>query len=445
MSEQTAKRHVWLSLLTRTFTCAALLFVGVVIFQALKLTKPEPAASSVDQTMPQISVIPAARLSVRRQWSGFGTAEAMDTADVPTRVTATVTTIPDEILPGATVSKGGLLATLDSSDFERQVEIAEQNMAETDAQVQQLDIEEQYLKQRLKLEQDDEQLAQDELDRVQKLFDNKAARQQDLDRSKQILIASSRARLATADSLARMGLRRQSLVARKSSLESTLRRVKLDLSRCRIVSPLDGIVDMVDVEVGEQVNVGSRIARVVSLKRIEVPLQLPASVRSVVAHGDKVILRDTGTVEHQWVARVARISPVNDEQTRTMRIYVELRQSAEDENLLAPGQYVEGTVTANRQVDRFVVPRRAVLADRLLIIEDGRAVSRAVTVDFSFQQSMPQLGLNDDQWMALSTPLKPGELVVVNPTRDVSDGQRVEAIPVHELPVVKATQKEPAG
>ncbi|MEL7089083.1 MAG: hypothetical protein AAGL98_11685, partial [Planctomycetota bacterium] len=84
------------------------------------------------------------------------------------------------------------------------------------------------------------------------------------------------------------------------------------------------------------------------------------------------------------------------------------------------------TVSADRKTPRFVVPRSAVRAGRIQIVEDGQLVSRAVEIDFNLSGPQPALGLRDDQWAVIADGvLQDGDLVVANASTRLADGTEV--------------------
>ncbi len=432
MASSPAPRWLWLSLVTRTLACAALLAAGLLIHHALVVSAPQPERVDLDTELPQVTVLPAPQLTAPRQWRGFGNVQAYDSADVPSQVRALVVDVPEAIRQGSAVSKGDLLATLDAEDFTRQAQIAKETLAQLDAELAQLEVEAQFLASRLKLEQESEQLAASELARLEKLLASGAARQQDVDRAREARIAAQRAVVLTQDSLARVDPRRASLQARRGAQETSLRLAEEDVRRCRILSPLAGVLEAVDVEEGEQVQPGQRIARVVSLARLEILLQLPAAARDSVQVGAVVTLAGNDG-KMSWTGTITRINPSNNAQTRTMTVYVELVH--EPANLkLAPGQYVEGVVTIKGNEPLIVLPRRAVVSDRVMLVDrDGHITSAPVEVAYPLEMFFPQLNLPDDQWVALASGVEAGQQVVVNPGRNVVEGMRVQPVNVREL------------
>ena len=183
-----------------------------------------------------------------------------------------------------------------------------------------------------------------------------------------------------------------------------------------------------EVEVGENLGVGQRVARVVDVSRIEVPLRLPASARSSLRLGDEVVLRSAGSGNETWRASVARIAPEDDQATRTMAVYAEVMQEPDQPGGLAPGQFLRGLISSSTNNLRWVIPRRALAGERIYLIENGRVVSRVVKIDFQIERTYPELGLADVQWVVLREPLQEGEQVVVNGSRSMSEGMAAQAV-----------------
>ncbi len=424
--------------MTRILLPVTILAVAFAGYQFLVRTAPQLEVSDTAAAALRITVVKAKKVAVHRQWSGYGTALAVDSADVPARVTATVDRVSDDIVAGAQVHKTQLLVQLDDSDFRRQVEIAEQNLAEIDAQMALIDVQQRQLTARLELETEDVGLAKDELKRVEQLADRGAANPRDVDLAKRAVIAAQIVRIRTIEAVDALGPRRLELQAQRSAQRSALRLADQNLRRCRIVSPIDGVLQSVDVEIGESLTTGQRVARVVNLDRIEVPLRLPASVRVGLAVGDRVQLRATNQTGLTWPAQVSRIGPEDDASTRTVTAYVRVdsdpHASATAQaalGRLAPGMFVAGVVTSRRSEASWVVPRRSVRDGHVLIVEEGVVQRRPVRVDDVLETDLPEFGLPDDQWAVLDgsvSILHEGDLVVVNASTAIQVGQAVDPV-----------------
>ena len=125
---------------------------------------------------------------------------------------------------------------------------------------------------------------------------------------------------------------------------------------------------------------------------------------------------------------MSRIAPEDDPTTRTTTVYVELEQEAVGATYLAPGMFLRGQVESEVGVNSWVVPRRSVLNDRLLLVRDGLIRSIPVKVQHAVTLEVAESGLPDRDWLVLEEPLQPGDLVVVTPTRSLTDGLPVSAV-----------------
>ncbi len=440
------KRNILVSVITQVVVCMALLAVAVGIFVVLKKTKPRPQGSDEPPAMRRVEVMHVIEVPVRRQWAGFGTAAAMDSADVPVQVSAIVVEVPRHIVAGAEIKDGDVLAEFDKTDFVQQVNILSQRIAEIDAQLDQLRVEEASLVQRAALAGKETELAERELERVSDAFERKSANQREIDRAEAALKVKQRLETIAKEERDKIAPRRAQLAAKRLGLEAQLALANKDVERCTVRSPLGGVIQAVDVEVGERLALGERVARVVSLQRIEVALRLPGGARAAIAVGDEVILTSRSATTQSWPGQVARIGPQDDEITRTMAVYVEVEQDSHGRGLLAPGLFVQGTVVSSEVELRSVVPRRSLLGDRLLLIEDNVVRSYPVQVVFHVQGEFPQIGVVAEQWAVLAEPLPAGALVVVNAARSLPEGLEVEAIPLNGPPRrARARSRDPDG
>jgi RND family efflux transporter MFP subunit len=422
------KRKVILSAVTQTVVVLVVLAAAGAVYGLLVRTRPLPSKSDDPPAPRRVEVMQARAVPVRRQWQGFGTAAARDKADIPAEVTAVVVEIPPRIVVGAEVEKGEILCRLDDTDFVAQQEISAQRITDIESQLAQLVFEESSWTRRVDLAEQDVKLAEADYERVKQAFARQAARQREVDQVQQALFAAVRVEVAAREQLDRISPRRSQMQAQKAEQEAALRLAKKNVERCTIRSPLTGIIAAGDIEIGESVAPGQRIGYVVSLANVEVPLRLPSSARAAVSVGDEVLLNSDDPAGQSWVGEVTRISPGDDASTRTMAVFVELEQDPDDPGRLAPGRFVQGMVVSRHAELRFVVPRRSLLGDRLLVIEDGVVRSRPVHVDFHVQGQFEQLGVIAEQWAVLADPLSEGSNVVVNAARSLSEGLKVEPI-----------------
>ncbi|TVQ53701.1 MAG: efflux RND transporter periplasmic adaptor subunit [Phycisphaerales bacterium] len=418
------------SVLTRLIVSAAILAASIGIAIVLIETRQEPARTERDVIRPQVRVIETRPVEVHRQWDGFGTAFARHAANVAAEVPGVVIERPESIVTGRIVREGEVIVRLDPIDYEEEVAMTRQRIRELEAQLDLLDVELRTWLMRLELAQEDVRFAEQDYERVLDAQQRGAATQREVDQNRQILINASQNEIAARERVDSIRPRQSQLEATRAMQEVQLRMAEKNLERTTIRSPIDGIIQLVEVDRGDSVQMNQRVARIVDLRRIEVPLRVPSGARTFIGEGDRAqLLSEAGGRRQVWDAEITRIAPEDDETTRTMTVFVDLEQSPGDRDRLAPGKFVRGIVTSRERERRSVVPRRSVRQNQIrLIDEEGVVISRAISIDFRVLERFPELGVDDDQWVVLTDLLEEGALVVYDASRALSDGTQVEPV-----------------
>lgn len=423
-----------ISLVTRFIVVLVLLILSISIVAALISTKPELAESQGERSLPAVIVFEASEMPIQRRIIGYGTADALQHADIPAEVSSTVAVFPPTSRVGRSLKKGDLIVELDATDFRQQLIRAEQSLSSSKSSLALLSIERDAAEQRSVLANQDKVLAEAELERVKDAFANGAAKQREVDASKQKCISVSSLAVNASETANRFPAREEQASSQVISKEAEVAIATENVRRCKIVSPIDGVLQTIDVRVGEHVATGKRIARVINSKTIEIPLRLPSYARSFVRIGDDVTLRSAGFGKRRWNSKVSRIAPEDDTNSRTMIVYVDINQNASHSAEVPPGLFLRGEVKSLQGAKtRWVVPRRSVRDDRILVVRDGIVRSIPIAIDFSITGELPEFGLPDQDWAVLETLLQEGDSVVVDPGGSLRDGMKVRSILANEV------------
>ena len=86
--------NTFISFVTRIVVAIVLLSISVGIVVALVNTKPQLAVVAGERSLPAVVVIEANPVPMQRRTVGYGAADAMLHADVPTEVSSTVVNLP---------------------------------------------------------------------------------------------------------------------------------------------------------------------------------------------------------------------------------------------------------------------------------------------------------------------------------------------------------------
>ena len=415
--------NLLVSIVTRVVVCGVVLGVGILVAVVLTATGPTAARVEGGVAAAKIRVLRAPSIPVARRWTGYGTIRSLDAATIPSEVVSTVESIPGDIEAGVAVEAGRLIAELRPFDFLEQLAVIDEQRSEVDAEIDRLKTESEILVRRREIAARELEIITEDLARVRSAADRGAAVEREVDSVEQRLLAARRAVVGLDELGSLLPVRRAAADARRDGLLASRRLAEEQVDRCTVVAPFDGVLSDLLVGVGEQVAVGSPIARIVGPDRLELVLRIPASCRGRVVPGDRVVIRRTVTAD-PIDAVIARVSPIDDATTRTMTVYVEIDGS---DGRIVPGLFVSGTVhEADRQV-RSVVPRRSIRHQRVLLVEDERIRSMPVEPLFGFDRTVDESGLEDRQWMVLAEPLPENARIVLDASRSLPEGILIES------------------
>jgi multidrug efflux pump subunit AcrA (membrane-fusion protein) len=369
-----------------------------------------------------------------RIWSGYGTARTMGSADIVAEVAGRVIERPEKIEAGARVEVGDLIVRLDDADFVNALDGARQAVKSLEAQISGLRIETEELGNQVRYATQEIDAARRDLERVEEAISAGAGSVGERDVKLASLLRSQRAQSVLQQQLDLIPSRRAQLEAQLSSQRANERIAQENVTRSAIRSPLSGELQSVKYRMGDWVALGTSVARVVDLSRLEIPLKVAASASSWIKVGDEVRLwvRDPGG-EPDQIGQITRIAPEADSASRTMTVFVEVEQDPESDDRLLPGQFVHGQVVTDDPYERVILPRRAVQSDRVFVASeraDGARVIEImpVRVAYSFESSMPEIDPVETQWVALGVGYEPVEhsQVVVSLLDQVIAGMRVQ-------------------
>ena len=271
---------------------------------------------------------------------------------------------------GSPVSKGANLALLDSTE-----------LGEAKAE---------YLKSKTLLE-----LAKANYDREKSLFEQKIAAQKDA------LAAEAEYRKAEAEvrslheKLHLYGLSDEEL----SGLEQSR-----GPSRYYLRSPAPGIVTEKEITLGEVIETGKKVFTVADLSVAWIYLDIYEKDLSKIKVGQRATVRVGGYPEKAFVGKVAYLSGLMDEKTKTVKARVEI---ANPDRLLKPGMFADARIQTGAATEKKItVPKEAVF-----LLDDGSVVF--IEKDGAFFPRRVETGKEAGGRIEILNGISEGEKVVV--------------------------------
>jgi len=152
-----------------------------------------------------------------------------------------------------------------------------------------------------------------------------------------------------------------------------LERAKFEQSHASIASPMEGMVDAVEVAQGERVSGGQQLLTVVDTRNLRIEAQVLEHDLPLVRVGGEATVTSAGAPGRTIRGRIDAVLPLVDSLTRAGRAIVRVV----GDGTLRPGMYADVQLEATRLPSRRLVPTRAVVErdgrPLVFIVKDGRA------------------------------------------------------------------------
>ncbi|MCA9086176.1 MAG: biotin/lipoyl-binding protein, partial [Planctomycetaceae bacterium] len=175
---------------------------------------------------------------------------------------------------GTYVEKGDLLFEIDASNYELDVRRLEAQLQQVDEELNSIDVSQTNTQALIALAQEDWDLQKKQLERMQRLQDRRTANDTEVEAAMRQELSARNSLQSLKNQLATLIQDRRTKEASRALVDTQLARVRLDVQRCRIVSPIEGrIVDDV-VEEGDYTKSAEVLVHISDGSRMEVKCQL---------------------------------------------------------------------------------------------------------------------------------------------------------------------------
>lgn len=235
-------------------------------------------------------------------------------------------------------------------------------------------------------------------------------RHRQLERTEELAAKNSASKTLLDEAQAQRDQAQHSLTDAKAALE----RAQADLARTEIRAPFAGHVTARLASVGEFVNVGEDVVRLVDTHRIEISLPASIALTRYIKPGIRVPVRGAD-VEREHTVRT--VVPVGDAVSRM----VEVRLAAGDSEWLV-GTPVQISLPSDEAVSTVAVPRDA------LVERGSQSYVYRVNNDGAAEQVTVQISAIVGLWVGLAGGISEGDQVIVRGAERLSPGQSVEII-----------------
>ena len=384
-------------------------------------------------TVPSVNLIPKVL--------GYGTVAPGKVWEAVAQVSGKIIETHPKLDEGQFLQAGAVLLRIDPADYELEVAQIEGDIAATRAQLAELEIREQNTRTALAIEKQSLGLSEKELRRKRSLVKKGTVPQSEVDKEERSVLSQRQSVTSQENALKLLPVEQQLLEAQLARYQARLEAARLDLARTTVTLPFTARLAQINVEANQYVRVGDVlvVADDISVAEVLVQLAIPR-FRNVIETRDEPIRQipetDLGEFlgvsalvrmpefDVEWAARLVRLRPTIDPDTRTVGAIVEVNEPYRQARLgirppLVKEMFVEVLMWGKPRPDSVVVPRTAIHDDKVYLMnDDGRLEIRPV-----------ELGLIQPELASIRSGLQAGEQLIISDLIPAIQGMRLEPHP----------------
>lgn len=208
--------------------------------------------------------------------------------------------------------------------------------------------------------------------------------------------------------------------------EEDLRHTQTRLSKLIIYSPMDGVVSLRNVNVGDLVGElsGKPMFRIIDTRKLDLTATVPSTEMEAVHIGQSLTFSTDAIRGKNFTGKVMFINPVVNEADRSVKVIAEVENVSEQ---LKGGLFIKGRIITGKRTDILRIPRTALLSwdiaekkGDVFVVEGETAKRRTI-----------QTGSVMGDFVQVTAGLSPGEPVVVRGGFNLKDGDRVSVTQVN--------------
>ena len=359
---------------------------------------------------------------------------------------------------GHYVKQGELLIEIDSRDYDIEIRRLEKEVAQAGSSIGELEVEIANTESLIELAEAELAIQHDEFERIDDLFKKAIVTESEIDQTRRTELVAKTAVMGLRNQLLLKNATRGRLESVKDHASVMLEKAKLDLTRTKITSPVDGVVVADSVEEDSYVNRGTALVTIEDTSAVEVKCSLrvdelawiwrstPPAIagQEQAAMANEYGLRKTPVTvvyrfadqDCEWAGSLCRYDGIGlDETTRTVPCRVVVAKptsgrsnapAAADRDGCPPalvrGMFVTVRIHVGGQIDLLSVPSAAVRpGGRLWLVEDGKMQLVPVSIE----------SILDDRVLIRAGSPHPGidDRVIVSPLPFAASGMAVRESP----------------
>ncbi|HEX4164148.1 MAG TPA: efflux RND transporter periplasmic adaptor subunit [Bryobacteraceae bacterium] len=365
----------WLSI----FLLLAVLGVAYVIYSGITARAKANTVlekTTADESIPTVSVMKPLATSQGQEVVLPGNMQAYVDTPVWARASGYIKAWHTDI--GARVKRGQLLAEIEAPEIEQQLQQAKENLSTSQANLK---------------------LSQITAERYTGLFKTDSVAKQDVDNA----VQDAEAKTSTV-----------------SAAKANVSRLEQLVGYERVYAPFDGVITARNIDVGTLVDAdantaGKELFHLAANHTLRVFVSVPEVYSRVAQPGVNSYLTLTEYPGRKFTGTIVRNAEAIDVNSRTLLVEVDVKNPTGE---LLPGSYVSVHFKLGSKANAVTLPSNVLLFRsqglQVALVRDGRVALVPVTLGRDYGDSVE-----------IISGVKPGDVVVTNPSDSIASGQPV--------------------
>ncbi len=382
-----------------------------------------------------------------------------------------------EVAEGDTVKKGQLLARIYADVYNIQKNQAASGVSQSQAQVAQSQAQVANAKASLAALNANMEQAQRTYDMQNKLYKDKVISQNEYNVADAALKSAKANYNAALQSIKGNEATVRSAQAGVNSAQSNLAKANTDLSRTALTAPMDGVISLLSVKVGESVagnsfNVGTEMMRIADMNSMEIRVDVGENDIPKVKLGDSALISIDAYADRKFKGIVTQIASSNNGAASSAlasastdvtqyKVYIRLLKDSYADLLgkgsfpFRPGMSANADIQTRRVANAISVPINAVTTrektdstkvsstkttstdDATTSLDDLDVVVFVRKADNTVYPVVVKTGIQDINYLQITSGLKAGEEVITGPydvvSKTLKKGTQVKVVDKKEL------------
>lgn len=212
------------------------------------------------------------------------------------------------------------------------------------------------------------------------------------------------------------------------SLVSQIKGLNAIIDRREIKAPFDGVVGIRNINLGQYIQPGDKIARLENMDVMRIRFSVPQKYISKIQLGMNITVDTDSYSDHQFTGQISAIEPVVDYNSGIIQVQADIPNS---EELLRSGMYGKVRIALPTLTDQLIVPQGAIsftlYGESLFVLrevpakEDQEAYSEA-------QQVTVTVAERRGEKARVTAGIKAGDKIVTSGQIRLQNGSRVKIV-----------------